>query len=311
MFGFKKYNYERFTRDLLMKDFASSKLGGGPEAGDDAPGFEARTLDGDKVELSDFEGEKNVVLMFGSATCPMTAASIDGMNELYDEYNGDDVQFFFVYVREAHPGEELPAHESLDDKVRAAELLRVEDEVEMPIIVDDLKGTIHKKYSKLPNPTFVIDKSGRVAFRCLWTQPDVVEDALEELLERQEESGEEHFVVHGGEDTGMPKLRPILHAYRALERGGQDSLDDFNEAMGRPGKLAVTAGRVVRPVAENPGKTVTAVALMAGAVAAGVFAGKKLREKRMHRNLPYDIHEAVVHGRRTATGTDDYEPVGI
>ena len=44
----------------------------------------------------------------------------------------------------------------------------------MPIIVDDLRGSIHKKYGKLPNPTFLIDKSGRIAFRCLWTQPAVV-----------------------------------------------------------------------------------------------------------------------------------------
>lgn len=310
MFGFQKYNYERFTRDLLAKDFASSKLGGGPKAGDRAPDFEGRTLDGDKVRLSDYEGKKNVVLTFGSATCPMTAASIEGMNELFDEY-GDAVQFLFVYVREAHPGEELPAHERMDDKLRAAELLRDEDEVEMPVIVDDLRGTIHRKYSKLPNPTFVIDKAGRVAFRCLWTQAGVVEEAIEELLEKQEESGEEHFVVHGGEHTAMPKLRPILHAYRALERGGQDSLEDFHEAMGRPGRIAVTAGRVVRPVAENPGKLLVAAALTAGVVAGGVIAGRKLREKRLHRGMPYDIHEAMVHRRGTATGTDDYEPVGI
>jgi peroxiredoxin len=311
MFGFKKYNYDRFSRDLIMRDFAASKMGGGVEAGERAPDFEARTLDGDKVQLSDFEGEKNVVLTFGSATCPMTAASIEGMNDLYDEYNGDDVQFLFVYVREAHPGEELPAHQSMDDKIRAAEVLRDEDDVEMPIVVDDLRGSIHKKYSKLPNATFIIDKSGRVAFRCLWTDPDIVEEALEELAERQEERGVDHVIVRGGEHTAMRKIAPFLHAHRALERGGRESIENFNDTMGAPGRVAVTAGRMVRPVAENPGKILVGAALAAGVITAGVLAGKKLREKRLHRNLPYDIHEAVVHGRRTGTGTDDYEPVGI
>lgn len=310
MFGFSPYNYERFTREMLVKDMAASKLAGGPEPGDRAPDFEGRTLDGDKIRLSDFKGEKNVVLTFGSATCPMTAGSIGGMNDLYDEYNGDDVQFLFVYVREAQPGDELPAHESMDDKIRAAELLRDEEDIEMPILVDELRGPIHRRYSKLPNPTYIIDKAGRVAFRCLWTQPEVVEDALQALLERQEVRGTDH-VIQGGENTAMPKIAPLLHAHRALERGGQDAIDNFNQTMGTPGRLAVKAGRVVRPVAMNPGKTVAAVALAAGALTAGLLAGRKLRQRRWQHRMPYDIHEAIVHRQGTATGTDDYEPVGI
>jgi peroxiredoxin len=310
MFGLKRYNYDQFTRDLVMRDYAASKMGGGLEAGERAPDFHARTLDGDRVRLSDFEGEKNVVLTFGSATDPMTAASIEGMNDLYDQYNGGDVQFFFVYAREGQPGERLPAHRSLDDKIRAAEVLRDEEDVEMPILIDELNGSIHKKFSKLPNPTFIIDKAGKVAFRCLWTQPDIVEEALEELLERQEDRGVDHVVVRGGEDASMPKIAPLLHAHRALERGGQDALDSFQQAFGKPGRVAVTAGRVVRPVAENPGKVLVAAALTAGVIAGGVLAGKKLRERRLRERLPYDVHETG-RRRRAATGTDDYEPVGI
>ncbi len=311
MFGFKRYNYDTFTRDLLMKDLAVSELAGGPAPGDRAPDFEARTLDGDRIQLSDFEGEKNVVLTFGSVTCPMTTGSIAGMNDLYDEYSGDDVQFLFVYVREAHPGEQLPAHREIDDKVRAAELLRDEEDVEMQIIVDDLRGTIHKKYSKLPNPTFLVDKSGRIAFRCLWTQPGVVEDALEELLERQRERGVDHVVVNGGEHTSMPASYAAIHSYRALERGGSKSLDDFRQAMGLPGRVALATSRIIHPVASNPGKSVVAAALAVGVVTAGVLAGKKLRERGWRHDLPYDIHEGLDHRRGTATGTDDYEPVGI
>ena len=310
MFGFRPYNYQKFTRDLLVKDMACGKLAGGPEAGDKAPDFEGRTLDGDQIRLSDFKGEKNVVLSFGSATCPMTAGSIGGLNKLYQEYNGEDVQFLFVYVREAHPGEEIPAHQELDDKIRAAEILRDEEGVEMPILVDELRGTIHRKYGKFPNPTYLIDKSGRIAFRCLWTQPSVVEDALETLLERQRERGGDHAVVNGGEDRSMPVSYAVIHSYRALERGGQDSLGDFRESLGLPGRAVLAASRVVRPVAMNPGKAVAAVALAAGALTAGLLAGRKLRQRRW-RQMPYDIHEGLVHRHGTATGTDDYEPVGI
>src|SRR4051812_38161490 len=151
MFGLKPYNYDTFTRDLLVKDVAASKLSGGPKPGSRAPDFEGRTLDGDVVRLRDFKGEKNVVLTFGSATCPMTAATIAGMNDLYEDYAGEDVEFLFVYVREAHPGEQLGPHESYDEKLAAAELLREEEDIEMPIVVDEVNGTIHRKYGKLPN----------------------------------------------------------------------------------------------------------------------------------------------------------------
>ena len=40
--------------------------------------FKATTLDGETVRLSDYAGKKNVLLIFGSATCPMTARSIRG-----------------------------------------------------------------------------------------------------------------------------------------------------------------------------------------------------------------------------------------
>lgn len=311
MFGFSPYNYERFTRELLVRDMAAAKAPAGPEPGEKAPDFEARTLDGDKIRLSDHRGAKNVVLTFGSATCPMTAGSIAGMNKLYDEYNGADVQFLFVYVREAHPGEEIPAHQEMDDKVRAAEILREEENVAMPIVVDELRGTIHRRYGKLPNPTYLIDKSGRIAFRCLWTQPNVVEEALETLLERQRERGANSAVVSGGEDRSMPMSYAFIHSYRALERGGEQSLNDFRHSMGLPGRAVLAASRLAHPVAMNPGKAVAAVALTAGALTAGLLAGRKLRQRRWRHDMPYDIHEGLAHRHGTATGTDDYEPVGI
>jgi peroxiredoxin len=309
MFGFQKYNYDTFNREMVLKDMAAGRTAGGPEPGERAPDFEARTLEGDKNRLSDFRGHKNVVLTFGSVTCPMTAGSIRGMNELYDEYSGDDVQFLFVYVREAHPGDEAPAHELLEHKVRAAERLRDEEEIEMPILVDDLRGSIHRKYGKLPNSTYIIDKSGRVAFRALWTRPRVVEDALEALLERQRDRGVEHAVVNGGEDRSMPMTYPILYAHRALERGGPKAMADFRRAMGVPGRMALVASRVAQPLAMHPGKALAAAALAGGVIAAGIYAGSKLRQRRFALREPYRVHEFAE--RRAATGTDDYEPVGI
>jgi len=308
MFGFSKYNYEKFTRDLLAKDMLKSKMMGGPKPGERVPDFTGLTLDGEKLRLSDFRGEKNVVLTFGSATCPMTAGSIKGMNELFDEYSGDDVQFIFVYVREAHPGDKIPAHSSQEDKMEAAELLREEEEIDMPVIVDDLGGSIHRKYGKLPNPTYLIDKSGRVAFRCLWTDAGAVEDALEELLERQRDRDVEHAVVNGGEDTSLHMKNAFVYSRRALRRGGSQAITDFRQAMGMPGRLALLSSRVTEPIMMNPGRVATAIALTGGVIVGGLLAGRELRRRRFKPRETYRVYESTP--RRRMTGTD-YEPVGI
>lgn len=306
MFGLKPYNYDTFTKDLLIKDAAKSKFGRGPEPGENAPDFDGRTLDGDNFRLRESKGRKNLVLTFGSATCPFTAASIEGLNELYDAYADQDVEFLFVYVREAHPGEKLGRHESFDDKKEAAEWFRAEERMKIPILVDDLNGKIHRRYGSLPNPTYIIDKSGRVAFRALWTRPNVIEDALDELLERQQERDTEHAIVRGGQDTGMPLTFAMFHAHRALDRGGRKAIEDFRRELGVPGRIVHTASRVVEPIVLYPGRAIAAALIAGGVITAGLLVGHKLRQRRYaaFRN-PYRAE-----ARRTRNLEDDYA-VGI
>jgi peroxiredoxin len=305
MFGRTNYNYEKFSKNVLLKDMARSKFGGAPEPGDDAPDFTLRTVDGDKIRLGDFEDEKNVVLTFGSATCPATAASIGGIKDLYEEF-GDEVQFLFVYVREAHPGDDLPAHESMTDKLQAAELLRDEEELEIPILLDDLSGKVHKKYGGMPNPTFLIDRSGRIAFRSLSSRYESLREAIAELLDVQDSQDKDHAIVNDGEDSAMPPMKMFLHAHRALERGGSDAISNFREEMGLPGRIALTGGRLAKPVVENPRTTAATAAAVVGVIGLGLWAGMQLRRKRF-ANTPYRIQS----GRRVRpTGEDDYA-VGI
>ena len=307
MFGFTPYNYETFRRNLLIKDMVVTKFLGAPKPGQKAPDFEGRTIDGDRIRLSDFRGESNVVLTFGSATCPFTAASLRGMNDLYEDF-GDEVEFLFVYVREAHPGEELGPHQDMREKVQAAEMLREEEDVEMPIIVDDLNGRIHKKYGKAPNPTYLIDRSGRIAFRMLNTNANVLGEAIEELMERQEERGTDHVIVRGGEYQGIPKASALLHTHRALKRGGRKSIDDFKNEMGWPGRLAVTGSHVVEPVVEHPGMVLAMAGAAAGVIAVGIWGGLALRKRRFERyRNPYDYGQF----KRYTRDQSDYEAVGI
>ncbi len=304
MFGNARYNYPEFKKEKLTK-IMERQFGDAPQPGDRAPDFELRTVDGDKIRLSDYRDEKNVVLTFGSATCPLTAASISGLRDLYDDYADEDVEFLFVYVREAHPGEELPPHRNMNDKVHAAGVLRDEEGLDMPILIDDLGGKVHRKYSGQPNPTFLIDKSGRIAYRQLATDPADLKDALDELLEIQEDRGVDHAVVNGGQSESMPAIKPMLYAHRALERGGSKAIDNFRTEFGMPGRMAVAGGRMARPVAEHPVTSVATVAAVAGVLGLGLWIGRELRQRRFN-NRPYNFPSY-----REGTNFNDYEAVGI
>lgn len=308
MLGINRYNYKTFTNDVLLADAAKTGFGSGPEPGERAPDFKTRTLDGDTVRLSDYKGKSNVVLTFGSATCPFTAASIGGINDLFANYvDRDDAVFLFVYVREAHPGEKLREHRSMKEKTRAAKLFRESEEVDIPIVVDDVDGKIHKKYGKLPNATYLIDKSGRVAFRSLWTRAKTIEDALDELLRVEREENTDRAVVLDGEDTSASMTYAMLHSHRALERGGKKAIRDFREELGQGGRFAETASRIAAPIALNPGKALVGAALAGAVIAGGLYGGVKLREARLSRRRrnPYRFYD-----KEPLKESDDYA-VGI
>ncbi len=304
MLGSRNYNYERFSRERL-REFTDARFSG-PEAGEQAPDFAAESLEGGIVRLSDYQGNKNVLLVFGSATCPMTAATIGEINALYDEFR-DEVEFLFVYVREAHPGERIPAHASMDEKAAAARRLREAEDLEMPVLVDDLRGSIHRDYSGLPNPAFLIDKSGRVAFRSMWASPEGLATAIDELLEVEEERETDHAVVRGGEDLSMPLTYTMLRSHRALHRGGRQSVQDFHAAVGYRRRAVA---RESKPLLKNPGKVLSIAALTAAVLAGGIYAGFELRKRRLGlRRNPYRAYEKE-KVRDTETG-EDYGAVGI
>jgi len=88
----------------------------------------------------------------------------------------------FIYTREAHPGENVPCHDSYQHKLGCAALLRDEAGIGRDILVDDLAGTVHRAYGLMPNMTWVIDRGGRVAYKANWTSAANVEAFLDRFL---------------------------------------------------------------------------------------------------------------------------------
>jgi peroxiredoxin len=208
-----EYNYPRF--DLVNRTLDRLE---GVREGEPAPDFTATRLDGSRVRLSDYRG-RVVVLEAGSVTCPMYERGIGRMNAL--GYRFPDVAFLVLYTREAHPGERLGPHRSMDDKVAAARLLREADREGRTVLVDDLAGSAHRLYGSMPNTVHIIDADGVVAFRSMWTDPDAVEEALRRIL-------------RGEPATGLrPRFRPAAPnvLFRVLRRAGWRALRDFVAAF--------------------------------------------------------------------------------
>lgn len=87
-----------------------------------------------------------------------------------------------MYTREAHPGENVPGHDSFGRKLAGARLLREETGICRDILVDDLAGTVHRAYGLMPNMTWVIDRGGQVAYKANWTSAANVEAFLARFL---------------------------------------------------------------------------------------------------------------------------------
>ena len=50
------------------------------------------------------------------------------------------------------------------------------------MLIDDLAGTTHQTYGSLPDPVYVIDADGHVAFYGMWTHVPTLQQATEALL---------------------------------------------------------------------------------------------------------------------------------
>jgi len=109
------------------------------------------------------------------------------MDQLARDYEGK-AHFLFIYAREAHPDRfpEWPAHKSYQQKLTHGRALKQRFDSPRTFLVDDLDGAVHRLYSGRPNMSWVIDHTGRIAFKGGWTQAADLREALELVLRVRE-----------------------------------------------------------------------------------------------------------------------------
>ena len=146
------------------------------------------------------------------------------MESLARQYSGS-VDFYILYVREAHPGRNYPAHRDFSEKLNNANVLRREENVGRTILVDDFDGTMNRDYGARPNAVYVIGKDGVISYRADWNDPGDGEQHLNGLLAKHGMGAEVEAVDL--RDNYVPVSNRLLRiANRVLWRAGFASVAD-------------------------------------------------------------------------------------
>jgi hypothetical protein len=136
-------------------------------------------------------------------------------------------------VREAHPGEHYGHHQSFEQKRELAREFRRLFGVRRPILVDDLEGTAHSAFGRLPNMTYILGPGNRVLFRSDWTDPDITRAALDYLLARRADRREgARLAPFYAEIEGLRWVdQAVFDA--GLRRNGPRAVQEFADAQAR------------------------------------------------------------------------------
>ena len=109
-----------------------------------------------------------------------------------DEFREEPIEFFTIYVREPHAGEarfwRYKQPRTLDEKRANAQLLVKQKKLRMPVLVDEMDELAHRRLGRLPNMIYVVDITGHIVYKSMWTRPDEVRAFLKELVTHDWES---------------------------------------------------------------------------------------------------------------------------
>lgn len=220
MTDFPYENYAHFHPDTTdLQNF------GGPAAGDIMGALMAeRAEDGSQWHLSDHQGQW-VVIETGCLTCPMYNAEIERMNALAQDY--PDICFIMLYVREAHPGQNLPGLCSLDDKRARGKQVAAHKLENRTVLVDDLAGTMHQRLGAMPNSIHLIRPDGVVAWRTDWSNYDL----LKKLLAERRDDLVNILEHHEKTDLMMKPSVARQIVFPTLKRAGKGALWDIIKSL--------------------------------------------------------------------------------
>ena len=109
---------------------------------------------------------------------------------------GEQVAFFVIYIREAHPTDEWLVESNEHDEVLYAQPTTPEERTEVasvcalrldlsiPVLIDDMENSTDRQYYALPDRLYLIGRDGRIAYRGAPGPFGFVAAELEKAIER-------------------------------------------------------------------------------------------------------------------------------
>ena len=124
------------------------------------------------------------------------------MNSLYKKY-GNQVEFFLIYIREAHPtdgwqvsknkrdGVLFTQPKTLNQRVQIAKTMCLKLNISIPPLIDRLDDRVNKSYSAWPDRLYLVGKDGKIAFKGgrgpRGFRPDELAEAIKKEIAKEKE----------------------------------------------------------------------------------------------------------------------------
>ena len=98
------------------------------------------------------------------------------MEEVYARFK-DQVEFFLIYVQEAHPTDGWQAqtnvekgilyrqHQDFEEREAVAMVCSLDLHISIPLLVEEMDNVIDDAYGAAPERLYLVGKDGRVAYR--------------------------------------------------------------------------------------------------------------------------------------------------
>lgn len=122
------------------------------------------------------------------------------LNEIHDRYK-NDVRFFVIYIREAHPDDGWRVPENLRDRIHyneprtdeerteVASVCQVAMSIRMPMLIDTIDNDAEEKYISQPIRLYLVGRDGRLVYSGeqgpFGFNPDTWEQAIQDELARK------------------------------------------------------------------------------------------------------------------------------
>jgi hypothetical protein len=218
------------TPQVLVRGLFRGEIGSmheGPKLNDPAPDFTLKTRDGkESIRLSDHFGKKPIVIVCGNFTCGPFRVVYPRVEEIAQRYK-DQAFFVGVYVREAHPTDGWRMTSNDDAGVAFAQPRDYAERSEManrcsgklkmsiPLLVDEMDDRVGHAYSGMPSRLYVIDRTGKVAYKSgrgpFGFKPEEMEQSLIMcLLDQETKPQGEQVKPDGGHKKPAASLLPLV-----------------------------------------------------------------------------------------------------